>query len=152
MNALEQFLLTTHVAPGQDLPVSEFHSHFAEWLKANHLPSWTDRETGSELQKHRELYRGNGNVNMISDIAWEAPYPHPVRQDIVDQWLPRVKFVDQDIGYALLTSDDIWLRMKPHELRNALGVCNVYQHETLAIKTAARANPECLSDLLSKLK
>ncbi len=150
MTPLEQFLLTTFVAPGFDMPVSEFHSHFLEWLPSGQR-TWTARDTGIELEKHRELYRGSGNVNTISDISFTEPYRDPVRQEIVDVWQKRVKFIDSEIGYVFFDGET-WRRRKPPELRNSLGLYRVHQGETYQIKTAARANPNRLHDLLAGCK
>lgn len=89
MNALEQFLQTTFVAPGFDMTVTEFHSRFVESLPIGQR-TWTARDTGIELGKHREVFRGKANVLAVSDISFQYRQRDPVRQEIVDAWQPRV--------------------------------------------------------------
>jgi hypothetical protein len=148
MNPLEQFLTTIFISPGHDMTVTEFHSRFLEWLPVGQR-KWTARETGIELAKHREVFRGNANVLTVSDISFEYRQREQARQEIVDKWKPRVKFVDDEVGFMFRDSDDVWRRMKPSGLRVAFALRNVYAGEIFAIKTAARENPICLHNLLA---
>lgn len=147
MTALETFLATmTFVAPGHDLEFSEFHRRFLEWLPAGERWQWGNRETGRELPKHREVFRGNGNVKMISDIAFEQKYRDVPRQEVIEQFQKRVRFID-DVGFVF-DEGGTWRRIEPDALRATLYIYDVYAPETYVIKATARANPSTLSGLL----
>jgi hypothetical protein len=128
---------------------ADFHRCFQDWLPASERATWSKQETGRELKQLREVFYGNGNVRMISDIAFEKPYPHVVQREDVERGLRVVKFIDDEIGFVV-RNGDTWTRIEPDALRDMLAVIGLRAPQTYAIKAAARANPVSLSDLLDR--